>query len=37
MYAKGAGLPLDNAQAIAWFRKSAAQGFQIAQFKLGVA
>ena len=37
MYYIGQGVQRDNAQADAWFRKAADQGFAYAQFDLGVA
>jgi TPR repeat protein len=37
MYYIGQGVLRDNAQADAWFRKAADQGFVYAQFDLGVA
>lgn len=36
MYAKGEGVPQDNAQAAQWFRKAAEQGEVKAQGMLGV-
>ncbi|MFO1314728.1 MAG: tetratricopeptide repeat protein [Burkholderiales bacterium] len=36
MYEFGRGYPVDKAQGIAWFRKSAAQGHTAAQQELGV-
>ena len=35
-YAHGRGVPQDDTQAIAWFRKAAEQGYASAQFILGV-
>ena len=37
MYYIGQGVDRNNAQANAWFRKAADQGFAYAQFDLGVA
>jgi TPR repeat protein len=37
MYYIGQGVPRDNAKADAWYRKAADQGFDYAQFDLGVA
>ena len=37
MYYIGQGVPRDNAKADAWYRKAADQGFDYAQFNLGVA
>ena len=36
MYYKGRGVPQDNAQAAAWYRKAAEQGDADAQYNLGV-
>ena len=35
MYANGEGVPQDDAQATAWYRKAADQGLARAQFNLG--
>ena len=35
MYAKGDGVPEDDAAAVKWFRKAAEQGDAEAQFNLG--
>ena len=35
MYAKGAGTPKDNAEAVKWYRKAAEQGDAEAQYSLG--
>ena len=35
MYAKGEGVPKDNAEAVKWFRKAAEQGHTDAQYILG--
>ena len=35
MYAKGAGTPKDNAEAVKWYRKAAEQGDAEAQYILG--
>ena len=36
MYAKGAGVLKDDAEAVRWYRLAADQGDAIAQFNLGV-
>jgi len=36
MYGNGQGVPQDDAQAVAWFQKAAAQGDADAQNNLGV-
>ncbi|TGV64147.1 sel1 repeat family protein, partial [Mesorhizobium sp. M00.F.Ca.ET.149.01.1.1] len=36
-YYKGLGVPLDYAEAVAWLRKSADQGYAKAENSLGVA
>ncbi|WP_244060850.1 tetratricopeptide repeat protein, partial [Aeromonas caviae] len=36
MYWLGEGVPQDDKQAVAWFRKAAEQGNAEAQFNLGV-
>lgn len=36
MYVKGEGVPKDEAKAIEWYQKAAAQGNADAQFKLGM-
>jgi TPR repeat protein len=36
MYAKGQGVQQDYAQAVAWSRKAADQGYAIAQFNRGL-
>jgi uncharacterized protein len=36
-YAKGQGVPQDDAEAVKWFRKAADQGDAPAQFALGFA
>jgi uncharacterized protein len=36
MYGSGQGVPQDDAQAFAWFRKAAEQGAGFAQMKLGI-
>ena len=36
MYAKGWGVPQDDAEAAKWFRKAAEQGYASAQFTLGL-
>ncbi len=36
MYGNGRGVPQDDAQAVAWWRKAADQGFADAQYILGV-
>lgn len=36
MYDNGRGVPKDEAQAVAWYRKAAEQGDANAQFYLGV-
>jgi hypothetical protein len=35
MYANGQGVPKDDQQAVAWYRKAAEQGNAMAQFNLG--
>ncbi|MDP6367170.1 MAG: SEL1-like repeat protein, partial [Nitrospinota bacterium] len=35
MYERGQGVPVDYKLAIKWYRKSAEQGFAIAQNNLG--
>ena len=35
MYAKGEGVPEDDAEAVKWFRKAAEQGHAESQFLLG--
>lgn len=35
-YEKGQGVPQDDAQALAWYRKAAEQGHAKAQYNLGV-
>ena len=35
MYEKGHGVPQDYSQAVAWFRKAAEQGNDVAQYNLG--
>ena len=37
MYYIGQGVPRDNTKADGWYRKAADQGFDYAQFNLGVA
>ena len=37
MYADGAGVPQDNAEAVKWYRKAADQGHVDAQCNLGKA
>ena len=37
MYLNGRGVPQDDAQAVAWWRKAAVQGHAGAQYNLGVA
>ena len=36
MYAKGEGVPEDNAEAVRWLRLAAEQGLASAQFYLGI-
>ena len=36
MYAKGDGVPENDAEAVKWYRKAAEQGNAIAQYNLGV-
>ena len=36
MYANGRGVPQDDAEAIAWYRRSAEQGNAVAQSHLGL-
>ncbi|MBM4393779.1 MAG: sel1 repeat family protein, partial [Deltaproteobacteria bacterium] len=36
MYAKGEGVPKDDAEAVKWYRKAADQGLADAQYNLGV-
>ena len=36
MYAKGDGVPKDNAQALIWLRKAADTGHDVALFNLGL-
>ncbi len=36
MYRDGRGVPQDDAQAVAWYRKAAEQGYASAQFTLGL-
>ena len=36
MYAKGEGVPRDDAEAVKWFRKAAKQGHARAQYNLGL-
>ena len=36
MYADGRGVPQDDAEAVAWYRKAAEQGNASAQHNLGV-
>jgi TPR repeat protein len=36
MYAKGEGVPKDDAEAVKWYRKAAEQGLAEAQYNLGV-
>lgn len=36
MYEFGRGVPKDYAQAMLWYRKSADQGYAIAEFRLGI-
>ena len=36
MYAKGEGVPEDDAEAMKWFRKAAEQGDATGQYNLGV-
>ena len=35
-YAKGEGVPEDDAEAVKWYRKAAEQGYALAQNKLGL-
>ena len=35
MYAKGKGVPENDAEAVKWFLKAAEQGFAGAQYNLG--
>jgi len=35
MYANGAGVPRDDAQAVAWYRRAAEKGLALAQTNLG--
>jgi hypothetical protein len=35
MFCRGQGVPKDEQQAVAWFRKAAEQGLALAQFNLG--
>jgi uncharacterized protein len=36
MALRGQGVPQDDAQAVAWYRKAAEQGYAAAQVNLGV-
>lgn len=36
MYAKGRGVPENDAEAVKWFSLAAEQGFAIAQYSLGM-
>ncbi len=36
LYANGQGVPQDYAQAVAWYRKAAEQGYAKVQTNLGV-
>ena len=37
MYANGQGVPKDDQQAVAWFRKAAERGLADARYSLGLA
>jgi hypothetical protein len=37
MYANGRGVPEDDQQAVAWYRKAAEQGLPDARYSLGLA
>jgi TPR repeat protein len=37
MYANGRGVPEDDQQAVAWYRKAAEHGLPDAQYSLGLA
>jgi hypothetical protein len=36
MYANGEGVPQDYAEAAKWYRKAADQGYDVAQYNLGI-
>jgi TPR repeat protein len=36
MYSNGRGVPQDYKQAVEWYRKAAEQGYEPAQFNLGL-
>ena len=35
LYAKGRGVPRDDAEAVVWYREAAEQGYVVSQFRLG--